>query len=151
MWPTTFSRSGEATRLSKWPLVRFVIIPSIFACSPTWSASMTDRSPTLDNAAQARERAQLEREIMSPSIAKNDREWWAMEEIETLRKIESIAREVTEECRGDQTPALGTLARLEDALHAAWCRRNPKPNPKPQISPVAKRRLFAEPHRYVVR
>lgn len=85
---------------------------------------MTDRSPTLDNAAQARERAQLEREIMSPSIAKNDREWWAMEEIEALRRVEAAARSLTEECSADMPPSLGSVATLVDALHfAAWSRR----------------------------
>ena len=74
--------------------------------------------------AKARDRATLELQIMDSGIPKNDAEWWAKDEIETLLRVESIAREIAVECQGGtQAPALGTLARLEDALHTAWRRR----------------------------
>lgn len=58
--------------------------------------------------------------------AKNDAEWWAMYEIEALRKVEAAARQVVEECDGGrQAPALGSLAKLESALHESWRRRQP--------------------------
>lgn len=77
----------------------------------------------LSGECQARPRNELEREIMSASVAKNDREWWAMEEIEALRKVEAAARKVVDECRGDFTPSLGSMAKLADALHSSWRRR----------------------------
>lgn len=73
--------------------------------------------------AKAREYRELEHEVMSPSIAKNDREWWAMEEIEALRKVEATARVVNDEAAGDMPPSLGSMAKLADALHNAWQRR----------------------------
>ena len=82
-----------------------------------------ERDMTRQSAQAARERSQLEREIMSPSIAKNDREWWAMGEIEVLRKVEAAARQVNNECSGDNTPSLGSMAELADALLEAHRRR----------------------------
>ena len=47
-----------------------------------------DQRPVTDlhPPAKARERETLERQIMDSCIAKNDAEWWAMCEIERLRK-----------------------------------------------------------------
>lgn len=60
-------------------------------------------------------------------------------EIERLRRVEAAARVVTEECRGDMTPSLGSMAKLEDALHAAWKARQPdEPIPASFIGPVGR-------------
>lgn len=73
--------------------------------------------------AKAREYRELEREVMSACVAKSDREWWAMEEIEALRKVEEAARIVNDEAAGGMSPSLGSMAKLADALHSAWRRR----------------------------
>ena len=45
----------------------------------------------------------------------------AANEIDRLRKIETAARALVEECNGGaQSPSLGVLAKLESALTVAW-------------------------------
>lgn len=39
---------------------------------------------------------------------------------ERLRGVRDAAKVLVTECSGDLPPALGTVARLEDALHSAW-------------------------------
>ena len=56
---------------------------------------MSDSHPP----AKARAFATLEQQIMDPSIAKNDAEWWAMTQIERLRDIEDSARALIENIR----------------------------------------------------
>ena len=78
-----------------------------------------EKDMTRESAYAARARSQLEREIMSPSVAKNDREWWAMNEIERLREVERAARIVVDECSADKPPSLGSVAKLDEALLGA--------------------------------
>jgi len=42
---------------------------------------------------EATPRAELERQIMDPNIPKNEREWWAADEIERLGALAAIVRE----------------------------------------------------------
>ena len=45
---------------------------------------MTDKEATDDQPSAATPTDELERQIMSPSVAKNEREWWASRRIEAL-------------------------------------------------------------------
>ncbi len=49
---------------------------------------------------------------------------------EDLVKVQAAALALTEECKGgDLPPALGTLAKLESALHVEWTARNTAKGP----------------------
>lgn len=69
-----------------------------------------------NKASQARPKASLEQEIMDPSIAKNDREWWARTEIERLRVDVGL---LDAECKQH----VAEIKQLREELH-------PKPHPR---------------------
>ncbi len=47
----------------------------------------------------------------------------AIQEIECLRKVRDAARVVNDECQGDMTPSLGSMAKLADSLNLDWKRQ----------------------------
>lgn len=72
-----------------------------------------------DRSCQATPREELERQITSYTIAKNEREWWACREIESLRaRIEELEREnyIWVAMRRPKADLLARIAELEAAL-----------------------------------
>lgn len=56
--------------------------------TPMLKPTTPSESEAKQCAAKATEPEELERQLMSYSVAKNEREWWAVREIERLRAIE---------------------------------------------------------------
>jgi hypothetical protein len=56
------------------------------------ASDLTTRADWEERATQATPKAELERQIMSWNVPKNEREWWALHEIERLREIVRLKR-----------------------------------------------------------